>query len=162
MEWIWRKIDVLVAATFVAGASIAASQGHAFMTQYEERLSRELEQARARVTEVKTGLRYKLMSDVVRAELESAAQAAFDRLDVAHTAIAGSAALTRPVILMRHREARLMTETERTFVPRTPRDADAVSFALLGALFGFVMYEIIKFPVVLLARPRQRKFRRRG
>ena len=161
MDWVWRKIDVLVAATFVAGASIAASQGHAFMTQYQERLSRDLEQARARVNEIKTGLRYKLMSDIVRTELETTAQARFDQFNVAHTAIAGSGAITKPYMLMRYREPRLIAETERAFVARVPRDAGGIVYAVLGALLGFLAYEVLKFPVGLLARPRTRKFRRR-
>lgn len=161
MEWVWHKVDVLVAAVFVAGTSIAASQGHAFMTQYQERLGRDLEQARARVNEVKTGLRYKLMSDVVRTELETTAQTRFDQLNTAHSAIAG-AGITKPYALMRHREPTLMAETERGFVPRPPRGAGGIFYATLGALIGFLVYEVLKFPLELLARPRQRKFRRRG
>jgi hypothetical protein len=161
VDWVWRKIDVLVAATFVAGASIAASQGHAFMTQYQERLSRDLEQARARVNEIKTGLRYKLMSDVVRTELETTAQTRFDQFNTAHTAIAGSG-IAKPFMLMRYREPRLIAETERTFVAQVPRTAGGIFYAALGAILGFVAYEVLKFPVGLIARPRTRKFRRRA
>lgn len=162
VEWVWRKIDVLVAAVFVAGAAIGASQGHAFMTQYQERLSRDLEQARARVNEIKTGLRYKLMSDVVRQELEAAAQTRFDRLNIAHTAIASAGPVLKPYALMRHREPQLMAETNDGFVPRVPRDGGGIFYTILGALVGFAVYEILKFPVTMVARPRQRKFRRRG
>lgn len=157
----WRRVDVLIAAVFVATASIAASQGHAFMTQYQERLSRDLEQARARVNEVKTGLRYKLMSDTVRAELEATAQTRFDALNTAHSAIAGSSVL-KPYALIRHQEPQRMAETERGFVPRIPRTFGGIFAAVLGAVIGFAVYEVLKFPVMLLARPRQRKFRRRG
>ncbi len=161
MEWVWRKIDVLAAAVFIAGASVAASQGHAFMTQYQERLSRDLEQARARADEIKTGLRYKLMSDIVRAELEATAQARFDQLNTAHSAIAGAGMITKPLALARHREPHLVAETKRDFVPRAPRDASGIIYAVLGVALGFLAYEILKAPVGLLARPRQRKFRRR-
>lgn len=161
MEWFWRKFDVLIAAVFVAAGAIGASQGHAFMTQYQERLSRDLEQARARVNEVKTGLRYKLMSDVVRTELETTAQTRFDQLNIAHTAIASSGVILKPYALLRHREPERMAETERGFVPRTPRDAGGIFYTALGALLSFVLYEILKFPVMFVAEPRQRKFRRR-
>jgi len=161
VEWVWRKIDVLAAATSVAAASIAASQGHAFMTQYQERLSRDLEQARAQVNDIKTGLRYKLMSDIVRTELETTAQARFDQYNAAHTAIAGASVLSRPYMLMRHREPRLIAETERAFVARLPRDVGGIFYTVLGALLGFLAYEVLKFPLGLLARPRTRKFRRR-
>ncbi|MGE4062601.1 MAG: DUF2937 family protein [Rhodospirillaceae bacterium] len=162
MEWFWRKVDVLIAAIFVAGMAVAASQGHAFMSQYEERLTRDLEQARARLNEVKTGLRYKLMSDVVRTELETTAQTRFNQLEAAHDAIAGSWAIAKPYALMRHREERLVAETERGFIPRMPRDAGGIFYTVFGALLGFVAYEIVRLPVTLLARPRQRKFRRRS
>jgi hypothetical protein len=162
VDWFWRKFDVLVAAVFVAGAAIGASQGHAFMTQYQERLSRDLEQARARVNEIKSGLRYKLMSDVVRQELEATAQTRFDRLNIAHTAISSSGPLLKPYALMRHREPQLMAETDRGFVPRMPQDGAGVFYTVIGALLGFAVYELIKFPVTMIARPRQRKFRRRG
>lgn len=161
MDWFWRKVDVLVAAVFVAVTAIAASQGHAFMLQYEERLARETGQAQARLNEIKTGLRYKLMSDVVRSELEGAAQTRFAQLNIAYTAIAG-AGVTKPIALLRHRDAELVAETERLFAPRLPRDANGIIYALLGALLGFLVYEVVKYPVAFLARPRQRKFRRRG
>lgn len=162
MDWLWRKVDVLAAALFVAAAAIAASQGHAFMTQYQERLSRDLELARARVNEVKTGLRYKLMSEMVRGELETTAQTRFDRLNTAHNAIVDSNALIKPYGLLRHREPERMAETGRAFVPRLPREASGIFYTLLGAVIGFLAYEVIKFPVALLVRPRQRKFRRRS
>jgi hypothetical protein len=161
VEWVWRRIDVLIAAVFVAVSAVAASQGHVFMAQYEERLARDLAQARARVDEIETGLRYKLMSETVRAELAASAQARFDQVDVAHTAIAG-AGLLKPIALARHRTPELIAETERGFVPRMPRAAGAILATVLGALLGFLAYEIVKLPVTVLTRPRQRKFRRRS
>lgn len=161
MEWFWRRSDVLAAAVFVAGAAIGASQGYAFMTQYEDHLSRDLGLARARVTEIKTGLRYKLMSDVVRSELETAAQTRLDQLNIAHTAIAG-AGITKPYAFMRYREPTLVAETRRDFVPRLPQSAGSIIVTVLAALIGFLAYEVVKFPVLMLARPKQRKFRRRG
>lgn len=162
MEWFWRKIDVLAAAGIVAAMAIAASQGHAFITQYQERLGRDLSEARARVDEIKTGLRYKLMSEVVRAELETAAQTRFGQLDTAHGAIAGSNAVTRPYAFVRYREPQLIADTEHAFIPRLPTDTSGILYTVLGAILGFLAYEIVKFPVTLLARPRQRKFRRRS
>ncbi len=160
MDWVWRKVDVLIAAAFVSVAALGASQGHAFMTQYQERLGRDLEHARVRLNDVKTGLRYKLMSDIVRAELEATAQARFDQLNTAHTAISG-AHVIKPYALARHKEERLMEETRRGFVARLPQGPGGIIYAVIGALIGFAVYEVIKFPVALLARPRQRKFRRR-
>lgn len=160
MEWVWRKIDVLVAAVFVAAGAIGASQGHAFMIQYEEHLGRDLEQARGRLAEVKTGLRYKLMSEVVRAELEATAQTRFDQLNIAHTSIAG-ASIIKPYALARHEEPALLAETERNFVPRLPNTPGGIFSAILGAVIAFAIYEILKLPLSLLAQPRQRKFRRR-
>jgi hypothetical protein len=162
VDWFWRKIDVLVAAAFVAVGAIGASQGYAFMTQYEERLSRDLEQARSRVTEIKTGLRYRLMSDIVRTELETTAQTRFDQLNAAHGAISGAGAIIKPYALMRYREPRLLAETETGFTPRLPGGGGGLFYAVLGALLAFATYEIIKFPVMMLAQPRTRKFRRRG
>lgn len=160
MDWVWRKIDVLIAAAFVSAAALGASQSHAFMTQYEERLGRELEQARVRLNEVKTGLRYKLMSDIVRAELEATAQSRFDQLNTAHTVISG-ASIIKPYALARHKEERLMEETRRGFVASLPQGPGGIIYAIVGAVVGFAIYEIIKLPVMLLVRPRQRKFRRR-
>lgn len=162
VTWVWRKADVLAAALFVAGAAIAGSQCHAFLEQYQERLARDHGQAKARIEEIKTGLRYKLMNDAVRTELETAAQTRFDQLNAAHIAIASAGALARPFAFVRHREPGLLAETERGFVPRMPQRAGAIFYTALGALVGFTVYELVKFPVMLLARPRQRKFRRRG
>jgi len=162
VEWIWRKVDILIAAVFVAVAAIGASQSHAYMVQYQERLSRDLSIARDRLQDIKTGLRYKLMSDVVRTELEANAQARFEQLDGAHSSIAGANVITKPFALLRHQDPALMADTGKTFVPRLPRSSGGIVYSALGVVLGFALYEALKFPVLFLARDsRRRKFRRR-
>lgn len=163
MEWLGQKIDVLIAAIFVAVAAVAASQGHAFLAQYQDRLAGDLGLARAHLEDVKTGLRYKLMSDVVRKELEDTAQARFDALSAAQSAFQTSGDLTRPWAFFRHRDQALVAETAEDFVPRLPQGSGAHLYVAVGALAGFVFYEILKLPLIFLVRePRRRKFRRRS
>lgn len=163
MDWVWHKIDVLIAAIFVAVAAVTASQGHVFMSQYQARLGHDLQAARAQVADIRTGLRYKLMSDVVRTDLENTAQTRLREVNTAHTAIAEAGTVTRPFAFIRHRDPALMTATGQNFVPALPRDGSAVFYAFIGALIGFAIYEILKFPLALLLRePRRRRFRRKG
>jgi hypothetical protein len=162
MSWLWSKIDAFLAAAAIAAMGVAGAQGQAFMVQYMQRLAGQLDQARAHFADVQTGLRYRVMGDAVRAELEAAARARVTSLERAYGAVKAANVLTRPVAMLRNLESDALAGTERSFVPALPLSAEAVAYTLAGMICGFALYEIVKLPVVAIARgPRRRKFRKR-
>jgi len=158
-----RKLDVFLAAGVVAGSGAAASQAQAFIIQYVQRLGGHLDEARAVLTNIQTGLRYKLMNETVRVELEREAQARVNELAGAYNAIAGSNIFAQPISLFRNADPTIVAGTWRDFVPVLPLGADNITYVIVGMVLGYIVYEIVKVPVVLLFRePERRRFKRKG
>ena len=163
MSWFWQKVDVFVAAGFIALAGAVASQGQAFAVQYLQRAGGHLDEARTHLQEVQTGLRYRVMGDNVRGELEAEAKARVATLDRAYSSVKNTNALMRPVAILRYGDRDIIAGTKRDFVPALPATADSITFTIIGMIAGFIVYELVKLPVTAVARePRRRRFRKRG
>lgn len=162
MEWIAQKIDTFIAAIIIAVFAVAASQSQIFVVQYTQRLGGHIEEARAHLSQVQTGLRYRLMSDTVRGELEADAKHRANELQAAYDSIAKANTFAKPIVLIRHADPTMLKGTWHDFVPALPLSSESVVYVFVGMLLGFFLYELVKAPLLLLASPRQRKFRRRG
>lgn len=163
MDWIAQKLDTFLAAVVVAAMAIGACQSQAFIIQYLHRLNGQLSAAKVELAGIETGLRYKLMSDTVRKEIESAARGRAEALQDSYDSVAHTPLFVRPLILARSGDRTLMDTTWREFVPALPTTPGSVAFAVVGMIIGFLIYEAIKFPFVFLIRePKKRKFRKRG
>jgi hypothetical protein len=163
MSWFGEKLDSFLAAVLIAVCAIAGSQGEAFTVQYIQRLGGHLDEARSHLADVQTGLRYRVMGDTVRGELEAAAKARVTTLDIAYSKVKNANVLTRPIAILRYGEPSILEGTERDFVPALPLSRDAIIYTIFGMLAGFALYEILRVPVVAILRePRRRKFRKRG
>ena len=163
MEWLARKLDAFLGAVVIGAAGIAASQAHAFLIQYIQRLGGHLDEAKAHLNSVQHGLRYQLMSDTVRKELGAEASRRVSELQDAYHAIADAGVVVKPFALLRYADPTMLAGTWHDFVPALPATTDSILYVAIAMILGFVIYEIVKFPVVLLLQePRRRKFRRRG
>lgn len=163
MTWIWEKLDTFLGASVVASAGVAASQAQAFMVQYVQRLGGHLDEATSHLNNVQNGLRYKLMSDTVRKELETDASGRVADLQAAYHAIADANVLIKPFALLRHADPQMLAGTWHDFVPALPATLDGYAYVAMGMILGFILYEVVKLPmVILIEEPRRRKFRRRG
>ena len=163
MDWILRKLDGFFGAVILAAAGIAASQAQVFMVQYVQRLGGHLDEAKSQLSNVQHGLRYQLMSETVRKELEADAQARVNELQNAYHAIADAPFFVKPFALMRHADPVMLNGTWHDFVPAIPATADSIAYIIAAMLLAFMVYEVIKLPLVaLLSEPRRRKFRKRG
>ncbi len=119
--------------------------------------------ARAHLADVQSGLRYRVMGETVRVELETAARSRYAKLKKGADAIGGGNVVTRPLMFATYHDDAIAAATERDFKPMLPASAGSMFYTLAGMVLGFVLYEIVKFPLVMLVRePRRRKFRRRG
>ena len=162
MDWFWRKLDTLLGAVGVAGSGVAASQAQAFMVQYVQRLGGHLDEAKLVLNNIQHGLRYQLMSATVRKELEAEATRRVGELQSAYTAIADASFFAKPFQLLRYADPLMITGTWRDFTPMLPANADGIAYVIAAMILGFAVYEIVKLPILLIAEPRQRKFKRRG
>jgi hypothetical protein len=163
MSWFGEKVDSFLAAVFIAVFGIAGSQGQAFAVQYIQRLGGHLDEARDHLADVQTGLRYRVMGDTVRGELEAEAKGRVAVLDLAYTKVKGANVLTRPIAILRYGEPSILAGTERDFVPALPGSRDGIIYTVFGMIAGFVLYEILRLPVMAILRaPPRRKFRKRG
>jgi hypothetical protein len=161
-DWFWQKVDVFLAAIFVAVAGVAASQGHEVMVQYIERLSTEANEARLHLLDTQSGLRYRVMGETARAELEDQAKIRFNQLQRAEDTVVHANPLIRPLALVKNHDAGILSSTWHDFTPRVPATAGGAVYAFIGTLIGFMIYEIVKLPVLVLREPKRRKFRRRA
>ena len=162
MEWIAHKLDTFLAAVVIAVAAIAAWQGQAFMSEYLHRLDGQLTEARSQVTAIQTGLRYKLMSDTVRKEIETTATARAATLQASYDTVAKTNLFTRPIALARHGDPVLLDSTWRSFATSSALSQDAIAYAVIAMVLGFIAYEVVKLPLLLLLQPKKRRFRRRA
>ncbi len=163
MSWFGEKVDAFLAAGLIAVCGVAGSQGQAFTVQYIQRLGGHLDEARDHLADVQTGLRYRVMGDAVRGELEAAAKSRVATLDLAYTKAKNANVLTRPIAIIRYGEPSILEGTERDFVPALPASRDGILYTVFGMILGFVLYEVLRLPVAAILRePRRRKFRKRG
>lgn len=162
MDWFWQKFDGFLGAVVIAASGVAASQAQAFMVQYVQRLGGARDEAKLVLGNVQNGLRYRLMSDTVRKELEADASRRVGELQNAYHAIADASFVAQPFQLLRHADPIMVAGTWRDFTPMLPANADGIAYVIAAMILGFAIYEVVKLPIVLVAEPRQRKFKRRG
>jgi hypothetical protein len=162
VAWIFRKLDAFLGGVVIAAAGIAASQAQAFLVQYVQRLGGHLDEAKAHLHNVQHGLRYQLMSDTVRQELQAEAKTRVAALQDAYHAIADANVFVKPFALLRYGDPTMLAGTWRDFVPSLSASADSIFYIILAMILGFLVYEFVKLPVVAFAQEPRRKFRRRG
>ena len=163
MGWILEKLDVFLAAVVIAAAAVLASQSQVFAVQYVRHAESQLADASTHLQDVQNGLRFRVMGDAVRSELETEAKAKVAHLDQAAARVRNANLFLRPIVLFRQGDPALVAATRRDFVPALPAGNGVIAFTIFGMLVGFVIYELVKLPVMALARePRRRKFRKRG
>ncbi len=163
MSWVLQKLDALIGGVIIAAAGVAATQAHAFLVQYLQRLGGHLDEAKAHLNAVQHGLRYQLMSDTVRKELETEAQKRVNELQSAYHAIADANVIAKPFAFFRHADTTMINGTWHDFVPSLSVTSDTFVYVGLAVIAAFLAYEIVKLPfLTLLSEPRRRRFRKRG
>lgn len=162
MEWFWSRIDRLLGAIVIGVFGVAGSQLAPLIGQYVGRAAARLNAAQAKLTDIQTGLKYQVMAEPVRADLASAARAEIAAAKADHDPVATANIVTKPFRLWQQADSPLFDETWRNFVPALPSTAEAVTYTIAGLLIGFLVYEIVRFPVVALATGEpKRRFRRK-
>lgn len=156
-------MDGFLGAAIIAGSGVAASQAHAFLIQYSDLLGGRLNEAKAFLNNVQNGLRYRLMSETVRKEAETAALNRVADLQDAYHVIADANVLVKPIAFIRRADSAMLSSVWQDFIPALPRAAEGIFYVVAAMIVGFLLYELVKLPVaILVSEPRRRKFRRRG
>ncbi|MDX2222533.1 MAG: hypothetical protein SFV21_07285 [Rhodospirillaceae bacterium] len=162
MTWLWERIDRLLCAVAVAFGAAMAAQLDPLATQFLARTGPWVAAAEAHLADVRTGLKYQVMADTVRRDLERAAEAELSRRRALHDPVARAGPVGRPLALLRVRGQAPMAETWASFVPALPRGAGATVYAVIGLVLGFLAYEALRWPVMkLVVDPPKRRFKRR-
>jgi len=162
VSWFFRKLDTFLGGAVVGTGGVVASQAQAFMIQYIQRLGGHFDEAKNHLHNVQHGLRYQLMSETVRQELEAEAQRRVAALQNAYQAIVEANVFARPFAFLRHADTGMIAATWRDFVPSLTVSTGSIAYIVAGMLLGLVVYELVKLPVVTLAQEPRRKFRKRG
>ncbi len=162
MTWFIEKFERFLAAAWIAVFGLAASQITPFATQYMARTATDLSRAEARLADVQAGLRFQTMADTVRQELATEANQNRAKAQATHDALAKTTPLFYPFALWRSADPGIRSTTWEGFMPALPVKGWAVLFALLGAMIGFGIYELIKWPVVMVLQAPRRRFKKRG
>lgn len=162
MSWIWRKLDTFLGAMVIALTGITASQGQTFITQYLQRLGGHLGEAETQLAAIQTELRYKLMDETVRVELEANAQSRVSDLQNAYDGIINANIFMRPFTFFGHAESAIVAGTWDGFMPALPLDTASIIYVFMGMVLGFLIYEFMKLPTfVFKHRSTRRRFRHR-
>lgn len=162
MSWIWSRIDRLLGAAVVGFGGAAGSQLSPLIAQYQARANAVLTAAAAKLSEIQTGIKYQVMAETVRSDLATAARQEVAAARADHDPVAAANIITKPFRLWQHADSAIFDETWRNFVPALPATAEAVSYTIAGVLLGFLVYEIVRFPVVAIATGApKRRFRRK-
>jgi hypothetical protein len=163
LDWVFNTFDRFLAAVFVAVFGIAAAQIEPFATQYSARTLTQFVQAQAHLKDVQGGVRYQTMAPNVRAELEAQARSDLATRQKIHTSVANTLPQLKPFALWRSGDETILNTTWQSFVPGLPFTWAGAVNTLIGALVGFALYELLKFPVVTFVRaPPRRRFKKRG
>ncbi len=155
MGWILEKADRLAGTIFAAFVGVAASQLQAFVQAYLQRLGGHLDEARRMARELgkpggATGdaapsEQVTVMLEQRIAELESAIRA-----------IEQANPYLKPIAFFTHMDAEIAAAAGANFVPALPLDAPGVTYALAGAVLGWIVWELFKWPAKAALSGRRR------
>ena len=162
LSWFIEKFERFLAAAWIAAFGLAASQVTPFATQYMARTATDLSRAEARLADVQVGLRFQTMAETVRQELATEATQNRSKAQATHDAVAKTTPLLYPFALWRSAQPDIRSATWEAFVPALPVSTWAILFTLMSALIGFGIYELIKWPIVMVLQAPRRRFRKRG
>lgn len=161
MRWAWAKIMTLVGAAIAALGAASAAQGPAFVQAYLQRLGGHIDEARRTLTDVSGGNAARIVGDgEARDRLVGAFAERLGDLEASRAAIEGATPLWRPVAVALHGDRDIAAAAAEAFTPAMPLDAPSLVYAFAGLCVGWVVWELVQWPVK--ARSRRRRLRRKA
>lgn len=150
MRWVLNKIDSLVGTIIAAVAGLMASQVIAFINAYLQRLGGHLDEARL-------GLHSKnvagaISDETLRAQITAHMQERIDTLEAAQQAIEQAGVFTRPFVFFRHLDQDIALATAQAFHLAVPIEVQSLIFGGAGIVLGWVVWELLKLPLLYFRR----------
>ncbi len=155
MRWTLTKLDSLVGTVLAATAGLAASQLQAFIHAYLYRLGGHLDEARRThewIVEDARGAG----EAATQTRLAEIASARVGELQSAYDAITTAGVFSRPLVFFTRLDDDIARATWRTFEPSLPLDTASLAYGIAGMVVAWMVYEIVKLPVVIPMRRRLR------
>ena len=144
MGWLLEKADRLAGTIFAAIVGVAASQLQAFVQAYLQRLGGHLDEARRMAKEFETRAS---SGDTAPAEqVTTMLHQRIAELESAIRAIEQANPYMKPIVFFTHMDAEIAAAAGVNFVPALPLDPPGITYALAGAVLGWIVWELVKWP----------------
>lgn len=158
MRWAWAKILTLVGAGIAAVFAAGSAQGPAFVQAYLQRLGGHIDEARRTVFELRDGAMSRAVTDDgSRERLLEAFSARLADLEASRDAILTAHPLWRPVAMVQQADRDIASATAEAFTPAMPLDPTSLVYAALGLVFGWMVWELVQWPVKARLRARRQR-----
>lgn len=158
MRWAWAKILTLLGAGVAAVFAAGSAQGPAFVQAYLQRLGGHIDEARRTVFELRDGAMSRAVSDDgSRERLLEAFSTRLADLEASREAILTAHALWRPVVMVRQADRDIAAATAEAFTPAMPLDPASLIYAAIGLVIGWMVWELVQWPVKARLRVRRQR-----
>lgn len=156
MRWAWAKIVAIIGAGVAAVFAAGSAQGPAFVQAYLQRLGGHIDEARRTVSQIQNGVAGRTVTDDgSRERLVEAFSLRVADLEAGRAAIIDAHPLWRPVVMATRADPEIARATAETFTPAMPLDPTSLIYAGFGLVLGWVVWELLQWPVK--ARLRRRR-----
>lgn len=155
MNWLLGRLDRLIGTVIGAFSGLAASQTQAYIQAYLQRLGGHIDEARATYQKLQTGEFLPGTDGPAQERIAAAFGRRADDLTQAYSAIANADVFERPWQFIAHMDRAIAEATLTSFTPALPLDTASLVFALAGVVLGWLLYEVVKFPLRLVTGQRR-------
>ena len=158
MRWAWAKILTLVGAGIAAVFAAGSAQGPAFVQAYLQRLGGHIDEARHTVFELRDGAMSRAVTDDgSREKLVEVFSTRLADLEASRETILTAHPLWRPVVMARQADRDIAAATAEAFTPAMPLDPTSLIYAAIGLVFGWIVWELVQWPVKARLRARRQR-----
>lgn len=171
-----KALSALIDRAFAVIGAALFSQAPAFVTHYQQRLGGHVDEAARNVRtwqEIADAIAQGSLDTLVRMgqasheafSLEAARKCAediarHDALLHAIEAVQNAPAWLRSAVFLHHADMDVARATARNFTPNLPMDFEGLIYALVGLIFGFALFSLLKKAGAGMGRVLHKRFAR--
>lgn len=153
MGWIQRRLNSLAETVVAAVTGLAALQLLAFIHAYQQRLGGHLDEAKRGLSALVSGNGRTAAEEAsLRDRFAAVARDRVDGLTSAQDAIDKAGPFEKPFVFFTHLDLEIGFATAQSFVPAIPLDIPSLIFGGVGIVLGWMLWEVIKAPLLLFRR----------
>ena len=145
MHWIATRLSILLKWLFVALTGATASQSVAYTNAYLQRIGGHIDEAKRQLESLKSGEIARLVTETgMRDQLMEIFQRRVAELEAARDAIASATVFAKPFVCLFNLDGHIAWATLTEFVPSLPLDLVGLSYGLLGAGVGWLLWVVTR------------------